>query len=58
MKTSWRGLLAKAALGAGAYAVVRTAVNLSRKYDFANRLVVITGGSRGLGRVDKFWVIE
>jgi short-subunit dehydrogenase len=51
MRNSWRGLLAKAAIGAGAYAAVKTAIALSRKYDFANRLVVITGGSRGLGLV-------
>jgi len=49
MKTKWRSLLAKAAIGAGAYAAARTAIALSRQYDFKNRLVVITGGSRGLG---------
>jgi NAD(P)-dependent dehydrogenase (short-subunit alcohol dehydrogenase family) len=38
-----------AVIGAGAYAAMRAAVALSRRYDFQNRLVVITGGSRGLG---------
>jgi short-subunit dehydrogenase len=51
MNRSWKGFLAKAVVGAGAYAAVRTAIALSRKYDFSNRLVVVTGGSRGLGLV-------
>jgi short-subunit dehydrogenase len=42
-------LIAKAAIGAGVYAAARTAIALSRRYTFRNRLVVITGGSRGLG---------
>ena len=36
------------AITAGAYAAVRAALAFSRRYDFRNRLVVITGGSRGL----------
>jgi short-subunit dehydrogenase len=44
-------MLTKAALVAGAYAAARTSIALSRKYDFRNRLVVITGGSRGLGLI-------
>jgi short-subunit dehydrogenase len=49
MRTRWQRLLVKAAIGAGAYAAARTAIAVSRQYDFRNRLVVITGGSRGLG---------
>jgi short-subunit dehydrogenase len=44
-------LFTKVAIGAGAYAAARTAIALSRRFDFQNRLVVITGGSRGLGLV-------
>jgi short-subunit dehydrogenase len=51
MKSPWNSLLTKAAVGIGAYAAMRTAVALSRRYSFENRLVVITGGSRGLGLV-------
>jgi short-subunit dehydrogenase len=40
-----------AAIGAGAYAAARAAMAISWRYDFENRLVVITGGSRGLGLV-------
>src|SRR5688572_12115012 len=49
MTSHWRRLLTKAALGAGAYVATRAALDFSRRYDFQNRLVVITGGSRGLG---------
>jgi len=42
-------MLLAGVLGAGFYTAARTAVALSRRYDFRNRLVVITGGSRGLG---------
>jgi NAD(P)-dependent dehydrogenase (short-subunit alcohol dehydrogenase family) len=45
------GLVAKLAIAAGAYVAGRTAIAVSRRYDFQNRLVVITGGSRGLGLV-------
>jgi NAD(P)-dependent dehydrogenase (short-subunit alcohol dehydrogenase family) len=46
------GSLVKLAAGSiAAYAAWRAAVYWSRKYDFANRVVVITGGSRGLGLV-------
>ena len=51
MRNSWRRILIKAACLAGAYAATRTAIAVSRRYDFRNRLVVITGGSRGLGLV-------
>jgi short-subunit dehydrogenase len=48
---SWNRVLTNAALIAGSYAALRTAIAFSRRYDFRNRLVVITGGSRGLGLV-------
>jgi short-subunit dehydrogenase len=51
MRSFWRRTALKAAIGAGAYAAARTAIAFSRYYDFQNRLVVITGGSRGLGLV-------
>ena len=35
----------------GAYAAYRTVVGRARRYDFRNRVVLITGGSRGLGLV-------
>jgi short-subunit dehydrogenase len=44
-------LFAKVAIGTGAFVAARTAVALSRQYEFRNRLIVITGGSRGLGLV-------
>ena len=44
-----RRALISAALGAGAYALARATMASMRRYDFQNRLVVITGGSRGLG---------
>jgi len=50
---SGEGLLRRAlwgaAVGAGAYVAARAATSWLRRYDFQNRLVVITGGSRGLG---------
>jgi len=51
MRYSLNRVLLNAALIAGSYAGVRAAIALSRRYDFQNRLVVITGGSRGLGLV-------
>src|SRR5262249_27129206 len=51
MQSSWTKLLRNAAIIAGGYAATRTAIAMSRRYDFRNRLVVITGGSRGLGLV-------
>jgi short-subunit dehydrogenase len=44
-------MLTNAALLAGGYAVARVAIAAARRYDFRNRLIVITGGSRGLGLV-------
>jgi len=49
MRSTTKRMLLTAVLGAGFYAAARTAAALSRRYDFRNRLVVITGGSRGLG---------
>jgi hypothetical protein len=49
MRASLTRMALAAALGAGAYAGARLAVAFSRRYDFRDRLVVITGGSRGLG---------
>src|SRR6478752_1169233 len=51
MNYSCSRLIRNIAITAGAYAAVRTALSFSRRYDFRNRLVVITGGSRGLGLV-------
>jgi len=51
MPHSWNRIAGKAALVAGSYAAIRAAIALSRRYNFENRLVVITGGSRGLGLV-------
>lgn len=51
MAYSTKRLLSHAALVAGAYGVVRAGIAAARHYDFRNRLVVITGGSRGLGLV-------
>ena len=42
-------LLALAAVGLGVYAAARFAVRRARRIDFRERVVVITGGSRGLG---------
>jgi short-subunit dehydrogenase len=49
MRNTARRFWLSAALGLGAYAATRTAIAMSRRYEFKNRLVVITGGSRGLG---------
>src|SRR3954453_24082204 len=45
----WPRVLTSSAAIFGAYAAVRGALALSRRYSFRDRLVVITGGSRGLG---------
>ena len=44
-----RGALKNGVLLAAAYGATRLAASWLRRYDFRNRLVVITGGSRGLG---------
>src|SRR5438874_1548513 len=51
MSNSLNGRLIKLAMVASAYGVARLAIAASRRYDFRNRLIVITGGSRGLGLV-------
>src|SRR5438874_6865594 len=43
------GLLALAGLGLGVYAAGRFAARRYRRMDFQGKVVVITGGSRGLG---------
>src|SRR5690348_2321231 len=43
-------LIACATAAAG-FLAVRTAVRLSRRFDFAGKSVLVTGGSRGLGLV-------
>ena len=49
MDTITRRALTTTAFAAGTYAAARATICWLRKYDFRNRLVVITGGSRGLG---------
>jgi short-subunit dehydrogenase len=49
MRSTTKRILLSAVVGTGLYAAARAAIALSRRYDFRNRLVVITGGSRGLG---------
>ena len=51
MASRWKRALSMAACGATAYFAYRQAVAWSRRYDFRGRVVVITGGSRGLGLV-------
>jgi short-subunit dehydrogenase len=51
MQFSGKRLIRNVAITAGAYAAIRAALAFSRRYDFHNRLVVITGASRGLGLV-------
>jgi short-subunit dehydrogenase len=51
MENSHTRLIRNVAIAAGAIAAFRTVIAFSRRYDFRNRLVVITGGSRGLGLV-------
>jgi short-subunit dehydrogenase len=51
MPYSWTRILRNATVLAGGYVATRAAIAISRRYDFRNRLVVITGGSRGLGLV-------
>ena len=45
-----KALLAVAA-GAGALVATRALIRRARRYDLGRRVVLITGGSRGLGRV-------
>ncbi|MGB9178097.1 MAG: SDR family oxidoreductase [Pyrinomonadaceae bacterium] len=45
------GLMLAVAAGAGALLAMRAAISWWREYDFRDRVVLITGGSRGLGLV-------
>ncbi|MGA9995395.1 MAG: SDR family oxidoreductase [Pyrinomonadaceae bacterium] len=45
------GLMLAVAAGAGALLAMRAAISWWREYDFHDRVVLITGGSRGLGLV-------
>jgi NAD(P)-dependent dehydrogenase (short-subunit alcohol dehydrogenase family) len=49
-RSDWGAAIALAA-GAGALIVARSAIQRSREYDFRGKVVLITGGSRGLGLV-------
>jgi short-subunit dehydrogenase len=49
MDSTTRCALKAVAIGTGAYLASRAVVDWFRKFEFRNRLVVITGGSRGLG---------
>src|SRR3954468_12126690 len=51
MNSACSRLIRNVAITAGAYAAVRAGLAFSRRYNFRNRLVVITGASRGLGLV-------
>ena len=51
MKSLWEKHAVKFVGLAGAYAAWRIATGFSRQINFRNRVVVITGGSRGLGLV-------
>src|SRR5262245_25137592 len=51
MNSICKRMLTGAALVGGTYAALRVALATIRRYDFRNRLVVITGGSRGLGLI-------
>src|SRR3954468_5875147 len=50
-RTRLQNCAAAAAVTAGAYVAAKTTMALLRRYSFNNRVVVITGGSRGLGLV-------
>jgi len=51
MKEETRQLITKVAIAASAGLLVRAAINKGREYSFRNKVVLITGGSRGLGLV-------
>jgi NAD(P)-dependent dehydrogenase (short-subunit alcohol dehydrogenase family) len=48
---SGRNVLLAAVAGAGLYAAATMAVRWSRRFDFDGKVVLVTGGSRGLGLV-------
>ena len=47
----WKGALRAVGFGLGGYAAYRAVTSQMRRFDFRDRAVVITGGSRGLGLV-------
>jgi len=49
--SSSKALIAAAAIGAGGFLALRQAIRSSRLIDLAGKVVLITGGSRGLGLV-------
>ncbi|MBX5494871.1 MAG: SDR family NAD(P)-dependent oxidoreductase [Bryobacteraceae bacterium] len=49
MRERYSNALMFAAIGAGALAAIAKAVRQKRRYDFSSKVVLITGGSRGLG---------
>jgi NAD(P)-dependent dehydrogenase (short-subunit alcohol dehydrogenase family) len=51
MSAAWSKVATRVGLAVGAYAAYRATATLNRRYDFKNRGVVITGGSRGLGLI-------
>jgi short-subunit dehydrogenase len=51
MSSNWQRHLTKVVGLAAAYAAARLAVSYSRYFDFAGKVVIVTGGSRGLGLV-------
>jgi len=51
MASQWKNPLLCAAAAAGGYVALRAALAQMRRYDFADRVAVITGGSRGLGLI-------
>src|SRR5689334_21921590 len=50
-RTRTQNFTVGAAITAGAYVATKAALALTRRYNFRDRVVVITGGSRGLGLV-------
>jgi short-subunit dehydrogenase len=51
MRNSWKDALKAGGAALGSYIAYRAITSRTRRYDFRNRVVVITGGSRGLGLV-------
>ncbi|RAW00119.1 SDR family NAD(P)-dependent oxidoreductase [Pseudochryseolinea flava] len=49
--SAWRNIGAWALLGAGAYLAIRTVYDYVNRYQLKGKVVLITGGSRGLGLV-------
>src|SRR5688572_18810587 len=49
--SQWKDALRVVGFGLGGYAAYRAVASQLRRFDFCDRAVVITGGSRGLGLV-------